>query len=183
MTSPEQALRDRVVARAGELGATPSPAELRLCFAPVPALPEARLVAAAWGTGASENAVAGLLRTGEEPDLDGAHAIATLVAAWRDPDRPDAAGIAWALAFLLDPLGRWELVASADELGGWATEDGDPVTAPVVARDATGAIGSIRFWLRRGAGVREVVLSVDPAGQIEQGGGRTAAPRLQGGRP
>jgi hypothetical protein len=71
------------------------PDDVVLSFADVPAAPGYRLFHASRGAGGSEDALAGLLHSGDEPDLLPGHAMETLMGVWSTGpalDTDDASG-------------------------------------------------------------------------------------------
>jgi hypothetical protein len=183
----ERELRERVVARARDLGAVLLADDVVLSYAEVPATPGYRLLHASWGAGGSEDALSGLLHAGEEPDLLPGHAMETLMEIWGTTSTPDAAQMAQALAFLLDPMVRREPLLTDDDVAASGSGEG-PVTAPALETDdASGRITRTSFWWRSGREAQEVVVDVDASGHVTVGGGRSsecsAVPEAEGERP
>ncbi|MET4134342.1 hypothetical protein [Pseudarthrobacter sp. PvP090] len=183
----ERELRERVVARARDLGAVLRTDDVALSFADVPATPGYRLFHASWGAGGFEDALSGLLHAGEEPDLLPGHAIETLMEVWSTESTPAAGQVAQALAFMLDPMARREPLLTDDDVAAWGAGRG-PVTAPALETDdASGRITRTSFWWRSGLEAQEVVVDVDASGHVTVGGGRSsdrsAVAEAEGGRP
>ncbi|MCD5341562.1 hypothetical protein LR392_04880 [Arthrobacter sp. AK04] len=183
----ERELRKRVAARAQDLGAALRPGDVMLSYGEVPTTPGYRLFHASWGAGVSADALSGLVHAGEEPDLLPGHAIETLMEVWRTAPTPAAGQVAQALAFLLDPMARWEPLLTDDDVAAWGSGEG-PVTAPALETDdASGCITRTSFWWRRGSEAQVVVVDVDASGHVTVGGGRSsdrsAIPEAEGERP
>lgn len=178
----ERTLREAITSRAVELGARVRPDDLRLQYADVPGAPAYRLVRATWGAGASADGLGGLLHDGAEPDLLPAHAVGRLLADWRG----SATEAVVAVAFLLDPMARWEPLHTVADTAGWRSADG-PVGPPELLDDpASDVAARLSFWWRRDAVARQVVVDLDASGRATIGGGRTAvqdAQGVDGGRP
>lgn len=184
MTGEERVLRERLVERARDLGDVLDPADLRLAYAGVPGSQDDRLVAASWGAGATENALSGLLRVGEEPDLNPGHAMESLFVTWsgQGSDRPEAGAMAQALGHLLDPLARWKVLTTVDD-DTWPTAPVRPSAPSVGVGSDPERITCLTFWWSRGAVAREVVLDIDNEGRVAMGGGRTAPDHRPGDVP
>ncbi len=166
----ERTLREAITARAADLGARLRPEDVRLQYADVPGAPAYRMVRATWGAGGSEDGLSGLLHAGDEPDLLPGHAVGALVADW-DGGATEAAA---AVAFLLDPMARWEPLLTAAETSGWRSADG-LVEPPTLRADPTSGVAArLAFWWRRDALAHQVVVEVDVSGGTTIGGGRTA---------
>lgn len=169
----ERPLREAIAMRARDLGAVVRADDLRLEYAEVPEAPSYHLVRATWGGAGSEDGLAGLLHEDREPDLMPGHAVATLLAEWRGT----AAGAAAAVAFLLDPMARWEPLLTAGDTSGWRSGEG-PVDPPALESGPTRLV----FWWCRDTTAQQVVVDLDASGSVTVGGVRTAVQDEQGGR-
>ncbi|NHB84432.1 hypothetical protein G7085_06955 [Tessaracoccus sp. HDW20] len=104
--------------------------------------------------------------------LDPTRALALLAGVWGG--RRPAADVSDAVALLLDPLGRREVLRSGGDVAGWRADDGGVVAAPGSLLGADGRLAEVRFWWCRGAEAREVVVGFAPDGSVTVGGGRVA---------
>lgn len=177
--SEERRLREVITARAADLGARLRPQDIRLQYVDVPGGPAYRMVRATWGSGGSEDGLSGLLHDGDEPDLLPAHAVGALLADW-DTGARDAAA---AVAFLLDPMARWEPLLTAAETSGWRSTDGLIEPPDLRSDPASGGQARLAFWWRRDALAQQVVVEVDASGSATIGGDRAAVQDMEGGRP
>lgn len=171
MTRPgrgERTLQAAVTERAADLGANVRPRDVVLQYADVPGAPAYRLVRATWGAGGSADGLTGLLHGDDEPDLLPGHAIGSLLLAWES----GAVKAAAAVAFLLDPLARWEPLLTEQDTSAWRSEDAE-VGPPRLTTDHVADVRvRLTFWWRRATVAQQVVVDVDEAGRVVIGGGR-----------
>jgi hypothetical protein len=182
----EQAIREEVARRAGELGGWVNPRDVRLEFMEGEAAPGCTLFHAHWGAGEREGSLSGLVMDSEAADTYPAQALAKVFRRWaetagRPPDARLAARVA---AYVFDPAGRHEAILSEGDITRLvARADWLPHVTPPALIEAEGRPG-VTFWWRGPRGVSEMRFHFDEGGRIRtsekfiqeflQGGGAQA---------